>query len=322
MCLPELEAGHDISLLAAGSDVDALHEAGLFTLDDLVAAPAQLVADLQLTSVRPAEARVKAKARLEGWPLVRRTSSVAARRADVELDVDMESYLEQGAYLWGTLLDGVDIGIPHGYRPFASFAPLDDGGAAVFAEFWAFLTQIRTCCVERGLTFAAYCWSRAAEERWMYGVPRTRPDVDGVPSEAEVAAFCTSGEWIDLLAEVKRQFVVTGSMRLKKVAPVAGFRWRDAAPGGENSMAWYRIAAGLDVPVVAVAESAVGHAVVDGPGHAADPGLDRPAVMRQRVLDYNEDDVRATAAIRHWMQDDARSLPAVAEVLAEIDMPA
>ena len=34
---------------------------------------------------------------------------------------------------------------------------------------------------------------------------------------------------------------------LKKIAPVAGFNWRDAGAGGEASMAWYREAVGLMV---------------------------------------------------------------------------
>ncbi|MGI8417627.1 MAG: ribonuclease H-like domain-containing protein, partial [Nakamurella sp.] len=86
-------------------------------------------------------------------------------------------------------------------------------------------------------------------------------------------------------------------MRLKAIAPVAGFQWRDPEPGGENSMAWYR--------------AALGSGDADGGG----PGLQ----TRQRILDYNEDDVRATAAIRRWMSDGAGSLPTVAQVLAGIE---
>src|SRR5699024_4585630 len=37
VCGPELEAAHDVSLLVAGSDVDALHGAGLVTYDDVAA---------------------------------------------------------------------------------------------------------------------------------------------------------------------------------------------------------------------------------------------------------------------------------------------
>lgn len=53
-------------------------------------------------------------------------------------------------------------------------------------------------------------------------------------------------------------------------------------------MAWYREAVGLD-----------------GPG-------DGDPAQRTRVLEYNEDDVRATKALREWMTDEATgAVPAV-----------
>lgn len=299
VCSVELEASHDISLLAAGSDVPLLHDAGLFTLDDLVDVSTKTLKQLPLTSIPPGELKVRARARLDGLPLVRRAESAAARRADVEMDVDMESYLDEGAYLWGTLLSGVDIGFGQQYRPFGTFVGLPGEQEAVtFVAFWNYLSQVRTACAAQDLSFAAYCWSRTAEERWMYSTPRRFPDTAGMPTPDDVGRFCTSTEWIDLYAEVKRQFVVPGSMRLKAIAPVAGFQWRDPEPGGENSMAWYR--------------SAVGSGDADGPD----------LQMRQRILDYNEDDVRATAAIRRWMSDGAGSLPTIAQVLAGIERDA
>jgi predicted RecB family nuclease len=308
VCSAELEAAHDISLLAAGSDVTTLQQAGYFTLDDLVAGPARVVKSLPLTSIPPGEARVRAKARLDGLPMVRRTHDTVAPRADVEMDVDMESYFDQGAYLWGTLLSGADIGFDRVYRPFATFDdPADDpaDGAAAegvnFVAFWQYLTGVRTACQVRGLTFAAYCWSRTAEERWLYSTPRRYPEVPEMPTEGEISAFCSSEQWVDLYAEVKARFVVPGSLRLKAIAPVAGFRWRDSEPGGENSMAWYRAAVGAD----------------ELPGRP-DPVL--RLSMRQRLLDYNEDDVRATAAVRHWMGEGALALPTIGQLLARIDL--
>ena len=36
---------------------------------------------------------------------------------------------------------------------------------------------------------------------------------------------------------------------------------------------------------------------------------DEAIVSRQRILDYNEDDCRATAALRDWLNGGARDLP-------------
>ena len=60
-----------------------------------------------------------ARAWLADLTLVRRVDRVEVPRADVEVDVDMESFGDAGAYLWGCLLSGADIGVPQGYRAFA-----------------------------------------------------------------------------------------------------------------------------------------------------------------------------------------------------------
>ena len=70
-----------------------------------------------------------------------------------------------------------------------------------------------------------------------------------------------------------------GGKGLKKIAPVAGFRWRDADASGEASMSWYREAVGYD----------------------GEPDL----TQRERLLQYNEDDVIATKVLREWMSDRA-----------------
>ncbi|NNG36325.1 TM0106 family RecB-like putative nuclease [Nakamurella sp. DB0629] len=300
VCSEELQAAQDISLLAAGIDVPVLRAAGLHTVPDVIAAPPALLTSLQLTSIPAGELRVRAIAHRDGLPLVPK-GNPAAPRADIELDIDMESYLDEGAYLWGTLLgtgradaspDEL-ISIAGGYRGFATFdADLAAGEGPNFARFWAFLDRARAACRARGLSFAAYCWSRQAEERWLFSTPRRYPEVPGMPTIEQVKQFTDSSQWIDLYAEVKSRFVVPGSLRLKAIAPVAGFSWRDPEPGGENSMAWYRAAVGKD---------AAGTGAPDLP-------------KRQRVLDYNEDDVRATAAVRAWMSGPARELPTAAEL--------
>jgi predicted RecB family nuclease len=135
-----------------------------------------------------------------------------------------------------------------------------------------------------------FCYAKAAEERWMRGLARRYAGLAGVPTPDEVSAFCASGLWIDLLSEIKRQFVLPGSLRLKELAGSIGFCWRDPDPGGENSMAWYRAA------------------IAVGP-EAVNP-------MAQRVLRYNEDDVRATLALRRWIGEHLAELPTVAELAA------
>ncbi len=77
-------------------------------------------------------------------------------------------------------------------------------------------------------------------------------------------------------------------------APGAGFSGRARAAGGVGSMSWYRLA------------------VV----YAGEPDL----TQRTRLLEYNEDDVRATLALREWMSPRRPGAPgAETEVPAMID---
>jgi predicted RecB family nuclease len=130
----------------------------------------------------------------------------------------------------------------------------------------------------------------------MLGLARRYAGAAGVPDERAVAGFCASSQWIDLLIDIRRQFVLPGSLRLKELAGEIGFSWRDPEPGGENSLAWYRAAVGADA---------------GGPVEQR-PAPDNP--MAQRVLRYNEDDVQATLALRRWLTARLTGLPTVADL--------
>lgn len=292
-CSAELTAAADISLLLGGDDVAAARSAGIGTITELANLTAGELSTLPLTVSPPGRAGIRARAWLRGLPLVRVGRATSIRRADVELDVDAESYGEDGAYLWGAALSGADVGLPPGYRAFATWEPLPaPGQGSVFGDFFAYLMQVRAAALSRGLSFGVFCYAKSAEERWMLGLARRYAGTPGVPTPGAVAAFCSSTEWIDVLEEIKKQFVPTGSLKLKELAGAMGFSWRDPEPGGENSMVWYR---------AAVAAPRTAHGVE----------------MAERVLRYNEDDVRATLAIRQWIERHGAGLPGVAELGAD-----
>ncbi|MEV5536867.1 TM0106 family RecB-like putative nuclease [Saccharopolyspora shandongensis] len=280
-CESQLRGSRDVSLVVRGEDAVALREVGVSTVDELAAMPLAEAESLPLTGVRNTDAILLAKAWLRNLPLVRRVRDLSVPRADVEVDVDMESYADAGAYLWGCWLSGVDIGEEPGYRAFVSWDPLpSDDEARSFADFWTWFGSVRRRAYERGLSFRAYCYNELAENRWMLASAERFAGKPGVPSVAEVREFIGSAEWVDLFASVREQFLCPNGKGLKVIAPSAGFGWRDAEASGENSMRWYRDAVGLGggVPVLS---------------------------QRDRILDYNEDDVRATWTIRRWMTSEA-----------------
>ncbi len=214
--------------------------------------------------------------------------------ADVEVDVDMESY-EDATYLWGAYVS-VNVptpGVTPGYRAFAEWGPLDQSSeAALFARFWRFLDEVRAACSVQGRTFAAYCFWAQAEDGAMNRA--VEHPLDGGPGARDLAAFRSRepAEWVDLHEQAQRQIQtegplglkqLEGALGLKQLAGAAGFRWRDANPSGEASIAWYEVA------------------VREGDAAAA--------ASRVRLLEYNEDDCRATKALRDWLNGPARDLP-------------
>jgi predicted RecB family nuclease len=276
-CGPALRSTRDVSMVLRGEDAVALRAAGVSTVDALAALDPTGNPPVPIVGMSVRDAVLLARAWQRDLTLVRRNRRVSVPRADVEVDVDMESFDEDGAYLWGCLLSGSDIGVPRGYRAFATWEPVPtQDEARSFTEFWRWLADVRCRAAQRGLSFSAYCYNEQAENRWMLSSAERFAGAPGMPTVAEVKEFITSTQWVDLYAVVGTEFLCAHGKGLKTIAPAAGFSWHDPEASGENSMRWYRDAVGLD-------------------GGAPDPA------QRERLLTYNADDVRATAALRRWL---------------------
>jgi predicted RecB family nuclease len=216
----------------------------------------------------------RARAHDAGTPLLRvESTALACPRADVEVDIDMESY-DGLTYLWGATITSHIPGITSGHHIEVTWAPLDaDEEAALFARWWQWWMALRAQCETLGASLAGYCFWAAAENEAMRRAARDQI--------SEVNTFLASPAWVDMHDVTARLIQTDGPTGLKQLAQAAGFTWRDENPSGEASMLWYEQA-------VAVGE------------HDA---------WRTRVLEYNEDDCRATRALRDWLVGPARNLP-------------
>lgn len=204
--------------------------------------------------------------------------------ADVEVDIDMESY-DDVTYLWGaTVTANTPVeGITSGHWSFVTWAKLDRSAEArVFADFWTWFDHLRSLCDAQGRTLAAYCFWAQAEDAAMNRAVLT--PLAGGPTREEIDAFRQQSppQWIDLHELAKQQIQTEGPLGLKQLASSSGFAWRDENPSGEASMVWYEIASASDT------------------GEAT--------ASRQRILEYNEDDCRATKALRDWLNGPAKEL--------------
>ncbi|MBN6035492.1 TM0106 family RecB-like putative nuclease [Amycolatopsis sp. 195334CR] len=285
ICGDQLLAARDVSLVVRGEDGVELRRAGVSTVDKLAALDPAEGPPVPLTGESFGNSVMLARAWLADLNVVRKVDRVEVPRADVEVDVDMESFGDSGAYLWGCFLSGADIGVPHGYHAFATWEPLPTTDEArSFAEFWGWLTEVRQRAEKAGLTFRAYCYNALAENRWLFGTVKRFAGEDGIPPRSDIQSFVDSEEWVDLFQLVSDQFLCSHGKGLKVIAPVAGFSWRDPEASGEASMRWYRDAVGLD-------------------------GDEPRPEQAERILRYNEDDVMATYTLRRWMSDEAQNVP-------------
>lgn len=296
-CRAELIARNDVSLVVTGAQADLLDTMGIHTIHDL--------AHCELTPPRSwpngdfFTSVARARAITRGQSLMRTGRNVTIPHADIEIDIDMEAATD-GAYLWGTLLSYTTphaqqlLGEQSGYRPFVTWSPLpsDDIGR-VFVEMWEWLSDICQRAEEQGLSCIVYCFGQHGEVRWMESASQNYCSLPGMPSNIEVDKFLHSSHWVDLFPLVEELFIGVRGLGLKKVAPEAGFRWRDDTPSGELSISWHAQATGAMT-------------IHQSTGVELEEGIseeDARSMIRQRILTYNEDDVRATHALRQWLRE-------------------
>jgi predicted RecB family nuclease len=223
-----------------------------------------------------------ARAALGDHPVYRQPGSRGddLPRGDIEVDVDMEN-TNDGVYLWGVLVtDRAATGlVEEGYRAFVTWDPLtEDAEAAVFDEFWTWLSALQSRVEGAGATFRAYCWFASAENTQL-----RRLAARSATLAQQVASFITSDRWVDLEQVFRESWLTGGSRSLKVIAPLAGYRWPVDDPGGALSM--------------------VKHAEATGGGEQA--------AARDWLLTYNRGDVEATRAIRDWLDREGAGWPEV-----------
>lgn len=301
-CEEELESSDDVSLtrFTTVNQQRALHEHGIHTRTQLAQLDPALAQRMRTTTgderngpevelARTIERldeliyRARAHVRKSSLRLLS-PHDMGCPIADVEVDVDMESY-NDATYLWGATVSvhSAVEGVAAGHHAFAEWGELTLAAESDnFAEFWSWLNDVRTRCHDAGKTFAAYCFWAQAEDGAMNRAVAS-PAASG-PSASDLIEFRTHEphEWLDLHELAKRQIQTEGPLGLKQLARAAGFSWRDQNPSGEASMQWYEIATADDGAIA--------------------------LESRQRILDYNEDDCRATRALRDWLNGPAKFL--------------
>jgi len=213
---------------------------------------------------RLATAGRRARMTVAGVALERETSGpIEVPRGDVEIDFDIEWDIDDHVYLWGAYVSRP--GVEPEYVAHASWDELDaDGEYALASRFAHWLRAEITAATSAGQSVLVFHYSDPE--------PKYLARLLGDAAVADLV-----DHFVDLLPIVRQHYFGAQGLGIKKVAPQFGFGWRDEDPGGLQSQLWLIEARGSDDP--AVREAA-----------------------RTRILEYNEDDVRATAAVRAGMR--------------------
>jgi predicted RecB family nuclease len=278
VCRAQLD-DDDLSLRINKSPLDAheisvLREAGVTTVRQLAASDLQTILPGYLPRVSHragAEDRLRLAQRrsqllLDGVQLERTTAgTITLPSATLEIDVDVETSREDRVYLWGFWVsDGNGGG---DYREFSSFTDLDDESEQDLAHRAMAWLHDRV----EGTDALVYHYSD-------YEVVRLARLAGRDDDVMQWAVGFARQHFVDLFPVVRQHFFGTNGLGLKVVASAgADFHWRDEDPGGLNSMRWFEEA--VHSPSAATREQA-----------------------RRRVLEYNEDDVKATWQLRRWLR--------------------
>jgi predicted RecB family nuclease len=144
------------------------------------------------------------------------------------------------------------------YKAFFAEAPTPEGEDRAFTEAWSYIRSSCPCAI--------YYYSPYERTNWR----NLRKRYPHVATEEEIETLFAAETTVDLYTNIVRPKTEwpTRDYSIKTLASFLGFKWRDSNPSGAASIEWY-------------------HRWVE----CGDPEI------RQRILDYNEDDCVATRVL-------------------------
>jgi len=279
----------DISVKIERSPLDAreimtLRSLGVSTITDLASTDVDSLLPTYLPRVAHrtgAETRLKLAAHrgrliADGVKLERLTSGpISMPSALVEIDLDIETSANNHVYLWGFLVDDRRDGESRPYYHCVSrFSPLSQNRELELAEEAAsWLADFISSLDDT----PALVWHYSSYELSSLRRFARLKGVQTSPGLAWLSAYATD-HFVDLFTIVRSNFFGVDGLGLKTIANEGpGFTWRDPDPSGLNSQYWFTDAV-----------------------HSGSP--EQRQAAKERILAYNEDDVRATWTLRQWLR--------------------
>lgn len=187
------------------------------------------------------------------------TNQPVLPETDRELFFDIEvDPMRDICYLHGFIERHNNDNSTEKFVPFVAESPTPEEEERAFAKAWEYIQSKQPCAI--------YFYSKY-ERTWWRKLQQRYPSV---ASQTDIEEMFTPDMAVDLYFDAVKKHTEwpTHDHSIKTLASYLGFHWRDTSPSGADSIEWY-------------------HRWVE----SGDPEI------RQRILDYNEDDCRATRVL-------------------------
>jgi len=238
----------------------------------------------------PEDVEQKARVYISGIPEVAIGAKLDIPVFDVEIDIDLENSqannLEEDLsparlYLYGYIKldrDNTSEWKSAEVGSFADYSNTGEGEHQVFLQMWNYLQEQLGAAVSGGKTIGIFHYSNHEIAWWRKWVENFA-DLPGTPTMREMDEFL--GRYFIDLRKFAEKVIFPPKKKpvcdysIKTLAPFADFYWRMDDAGGAMSIFKYEEAIGLD--------------------------KDSAIAAQNWLREYNEDDVKATMALRHWL---------------------
>jgi predicted RecB family nuclease len=277
-CLQTLEASNDLTLIfdLGRAKRDVMRDY-VPTLRDLAEInPGGFITDKGKKTVfagigpdmlRKFQARAALSVQNDGKPYLRATVALPARDRELFFDIEVDP-MRDICYLHGFVERNNGENDGEQFIAFFAETPSKAAEEKCFAAAWSYIRTRLPCAI--------YYYSKY-ERTWYRNLQKRYPNIC---SADEVEALFASPFTVDLYYDVVLEATEwpTRDFSIKTLAKHLGFNWRDTHPSGAASIEWF-----------------------DRWVQTGD------ATIRQRILDYNEDDCRATRVLLDGIRQMATS---------------
>jgi len=266
-CTDELQRTDDLSLIpelgrarrdAMLPHLQTVSELAQLDINSVVRGSKTIISGVGPDTLARFQERAQLQKGANSQPYLRKRLELPEANTELFFDIEADPMRRDICYLHGFLERRDGDLESEKYIPFLAETPTEEQEREAFAKAFEYIRSRAPCVI--------YYYSKY-ERTWWRKLQKRYPMV---ASENDVEAIFEKTTAVDLFYDVVQPLTIwpTHDHSIKTLASHLGFKWRDPSPSGADSIEWY-------------------HRWMDTGDKA----------VRQRILEYNEDDCRATRVL-------------------------